>query len=139
MPLLNQEVDRVLSTEEVKEMLVEDCWEDDPHIKQVKKRWNILLLGETWAKSKPIPDDRIVVTAWKEAGFFKLKTKDRPCTVFPEISFYSWLAEKPRVTGLCIGDLESLVYKMENNKVVRVLLEAGFTLKLVVYKFDVVL
>lgn len=139
MPLANINVDRVLSTDEVREILVEDCYEFDSHIKQVKKRWDTLLLCDTWAKKKPVPDDRVVVTAWKEGSVFKLKPENRPCTFYPNLSFHCWLAEKPKANGLCIGDLESLVCRMEVDNIIKVLLEAGFVLKLVVYKVDVVL
>lgn len=127
MPLTNINVDRVLSNEE-------DCF--DLHIKQVKKRWNVLLLCDLWAKKKPIPDDRVVVTAWKE-GAYTLKPENKPCTVFPALSFHCWLAEKPAVTGLCMGDFENLVSRMEADNTIKVLLEAGFVLKLIVYKADV--
>lgn len=139
MPLSNINVDHVLSTEEVKEMLMEDRLEFDLHIKQVKKRWNTLLLCDLWAKNKPIPDDRVVVKAWKESGVFKFKPENRACTFFPKLSIHCWLAEKPKHTGLCIGELEDLVCKMELENVTKVLLEAGFVLRVIVYKADIVL
>lgn len=120
-------------------MLMQDACEFDSHIKQVKKRWNVLLLCDLWAKNKPIPDDRVIVTAWKEGGVFKFKPENRACTFFPKLSIRCWLAEKPKHTGLCIGEMEDLVCKMECDNAIKVLLEAGFVLKLVVYKVDIVL
>lgn len=139
MSLSNINVDRILSTQEVREMLADDCWEFDSHVKQIKKRWNVLLLCNLWAKNKPIPDDRTVVTAWKEGSVYKLKPENRACTFYPKLSFHCWLAEKPKITGLSVEDLEVVVCKMETDNTIRALLESGFILKLVVYKADVVL
>ena len=143
MPLSNLNDDRILSTEEVRKMLQEDVWEFDSYVRQLTNRWNLLLRASSWNKAIPVPEDRIIVKAWKEGSVFILKPEGRVCTFYPTFGFCCWLTGKtpdmPKKSGLCIEEFEQIVCKMEVDNTIKVLLEAGFILKLIVYKINVVL
>ena len=140
--LLDRSRDRVLTTTEAKQLLAEDTENDDIQVKTLMKRWNSLLSASQWVSDTLIPDHLIRAKAWKDGSLYRLKPAHSgslriSCKTFQLIC---WLAKKPyksALEGLSMFDIEELVRKIEANRPIKVLLDEGFTLSLIVHKVDV--
>ncbi|MEG3878977.1 hypothetical protein QT972_16610 [Microcoleus sp. herbarium7] len=142
--LLNRNQDRVLTNDEVKQILLEDAEVEDAEVEALMKRWNNLLLVYQWESNKLIPDHLIKVKAWKDGCLYRLKPA---CTGSVETLYntystfpHCWLAKKPyksALEGLSMFDIEELVGKMEAAGSIKTLLDEGFTLNLIILKASV--
>lgn len=140
--LLNRSRDRVLTTTEAKQLLVEDTGSEDTQFKTLMKRWNSLLSASQWVSDTLIPDHLIRAKVWKDGSLYRLKPAHSgslriSCNTF---QLTCWLARKPyksALEGLSMFDIEELAHKIEANSPIKVLLDEGFTLSLIVYKADV--
>lgn len=146
--LLDRSQDRTLTNDEVRQLLLEESELEDAEFKAIK-RWNSLLSIKLWQHNTAlkwmetlIPDHLVKVKAWKDGSHYILKPAHPGSvqTTHETFSFVCWLAKKPFksvLEGLSMFDIEELVRKMESNNPIKVLLEEGFTLSLIVYKADV--
>lgn len=140
--LLDRSQDRVLTTAEVKQLLAEDTANEETKFKVLMKRWNSLLLASQWVSGTPVPDHLVGAKVWKDGSLYQLKPTHSGslCISYNAFWFTCWLAKKPyksALEGLSMFDIEELVDKMELDSPIKVLLNEGFTLSLVVCKVDV--
>ena len=140
--LLDRSQDRVLTTTEAKQLLVEDVENEDTEFKALMERWDSLLSIKLFQRNVFIPDHLIRAKAWKDGSLYRLKPAHSGSvqTTHETFSFVCWLAKKPyksALEGLSMFDIEELVCKMESDNPIKVLLSEGFTLSLIVYKADV--
>ena len=140
--LLDRSQDRVLTTTESKQLLAEDTENEDAEFKALMKRRDSLLSASQWVSNTLIPDNLIRAKAWKDGSLYQLRPAHSGslCVSYNAFWFICWLAKKPyksALEGLSMFDIEELVCKMESDNPIKVLLDEGFTLSLIVYKADV--
>lgn len=146
MPLPNVDVDRVLTREEVRAMLLEETIVEDAEIAKTMKRWNYLL-KKCWLSKAACNSDpgKILATAWKEEQtyvFLTDKGEVRRRSLCAKAYGYrcvteiSWLYKMPtnaQLEGLSISEIEEISDKFFLvDHPVKCLLDAGFTLRLAV-------
>lgn len=144
---LSNDTDHVLSTEEVSAMLLEDAINEDAEFAKIKKYWT-KALKQCW-RSKSFCDQqphKVRVKAWKEEQTYVFATQDKR-TIYKqslcgkaygyrcitEISYLTAMPSLSELEGLCIAEIEEILAKFFlKDWPIKCLLDAGFTLKLIV-------
>jgi len=144
MPLSNINVDRVLSSSEVRLMLSEEAEEDDREIAQIMKRWTRCL--RQCLRSKAFCDNnpnKIRATVWKEEQTYIFETADKQIKkqslcgksygyqCITEISHLTKMPTKTQMEGISISVIEEISDKFFLvSSPIKCLLDAGFILEL---------
>jgi len=147
MPLSNINVDRVLSSSEVRLMLSEEAEEDDREIAQIMKRWTQGLKKGCW-RPKEICDEyidkMIRATVWKEEQAYIFETvgkktiykrslcaKSYGYRCITEISHLTKMPTSSQLEGISISVIEEISDKFFLvSSPIKCLLDAGFILEL---------
>jgi hypothetical protein len=152
MPLSDINVDRVLTHQEVVTMLTEDAVKEDAKQSRILKHWDSTL--RHWKQSSgtlvTTPSDKVRSLVWKEELTYIFQLRENPKIKIPKQSLdgrkygYSYvtdlcrLAKMPRqsqLEGLSIGDIEEISTRfIIKESPIKCLLDAGFTLDLIVPK-----
>jgi len=148
MPLSNINVDRILSDQEVRQMLLEDAVKEDEGIAEITKQWKDYL--KLYWRSKEFCNrqaDKIPVKAWKEEGTYIFSVQGEKRLIYKQslcgeaygyqcITEMSYLTAMPRnsqLEGISIAEIEEICNSFYlKGSPIKCLLDAGFTLNLIV-------
>lgn len=146
MPLSNIDVDRILSVEEVRMLLAEDSAIEDEEFVEIKRRWTYCL-KKCWRSKKycDLRTDKVRVKIYKEEQTYIFATEDGKTIhrqslcgkeygyrCITEISYLTEMPRQSQLEGMSVADLEEISSKFLKNSPIKCLVDAGFTLKLIV-------